>query len=110
MDPEAFHPEEGQPDDSVVIRCTGCIARLACLAFALRAEEPDMRCGWYGGLGPDDRDGVASVLGLKSPEPPVPDRAVQAARLQANGWTVEAIATELGCSRRTVQRYLRTAA
>jgi DNA-binding NarL/FixJ family response regulator len=49
-------------------------------------------------------------LNLEVQEPPAPDRAVRAARLRADGWTVEAIATELGCSRRTVQRYLRTAA
>ncbi len=110
MDPDAFHPDEGRPDHPVVARCTGCRARLACLALALRAEEPDMRWGWYGGLSPDDRDGIASALGLETPEQPIPDRPVQAARLKANGWTVEAIATELGCSRRTVQRYLRTAA
>jgi len=110
MDPDAFHPDEGRPDDLVVARCTGCGARLACLALALRAEDTDMRCGWYGGLSPDDRDVVVGALGLENPEPPVPDRAVQAARLQADGWTIEAIATELDCSRRTVQRYLRTAA
>jgi DNA-binding NarL/FixJ family response regulator len=40
----------------------------------------------------------------------MPDRAVQAARLKADGWTVEAIAAELGCSRRTIQRSLRIAA
>jgi AraC-like DNA-binding protein len=110
MDPDAFHPDEGRPDDAVVARCTGCKARLACLALALRAEEPDKRCGWYGGFGPDDRVAVAHALSLETPEQPVPDQAVQAARLRANGWTIEAIATELGCSRRTVQRHLRTAA
>lgn len=110
MDPDAFHPDEGRPDDAVVARCLGCKARLACLALALRAEEPDTRCGWYGGLGPDDRGAVARALRLEAPEQPVPDRAAQAARLKADGWTVDAIADELGCSRRTVQRYLRFAA
>jgi AraC-like DNA-binding protein len=110
MDPDAFHPDEGRPDDVVVARCTGCEARLACLAFALRSEDPESRSGWYGGLGPDGRAGVAATLGLGTPEPPVPDRAAQAARLRAAGWTVEDIATQLGCSRRTVQRDLRTAA
>jgi AraC-like DNA-binding protein len=113
MDPDAFHPDEGRPDDLVLARCTGCRARLACLALALRAEYPDVRQGWYGGLGPDDRDSVAAALGLEPPEPPeppTPHRAAQAARLRAASWTVEAIATELGCSRRTVQRYLRAAA
>lgn len=110
MDPDAFHPDEGRPDDPVLAPCTGCSARLACLALALRTEEPDSRCGWYGGLGPEDRDDAASALGLATPEASVTDRAVQAARLRASGLTVEAVATELGCSRRTVQRYLRIAA
>lgn len=110
MDPDAFHPDQGRPDDLVVARCTGCEGRLACLALALRAEDPDARSGWYGGLGPGDRDNVVAALGLETPEPPAPDRAIQAARLRAAGWTVEDIATELGCSRRTVQRYLRTTA
>jgi AraC-like DNA-binding protein len=110
MDLEAFFPDEGRPDDLVLARCTSCPARLACLALALRAEDHDMRWGWYGGLGPEDRDGVARTLNLEVQEAPVPDRAIQAARLRADGWTIEAIATELGCSRRTVQRYLRTTA
>ncbi len=110
MDTDAFHPDEGRPDGLVIARCTGCQARLACLALALGAEDPDARQGWYGGLGPDDRDGVAAALGLEPPEPPPPDRAVQAARLRAAGFTVAAIAAELGCSRRTVIRYLRAAA
>ena len=110
MGPDAFHPDDGRPDDIVVARCTSCQARLACLALALRAEDPDARQGWYGGLGPNDRDDIAAALSLEAPEPPPPDRAVPAARLRAAGWTVAAIATELGCSRRTVQRYLRAAA
>jgi AraC-like DNA-binding protein len=110
MDLDAFFPDEGRPDDLVLACCISCQARLACLALALRAEDHDMRWGWYGGLGPEDRDGVAGTLNLEVQEPPVPDRAIHAARLRADGWTVEAIATELGCSRRTVQRYLRTAA
>ncbi len=111
MDPDAYHPDRGRPGDLALARCTSCQARLACLALALRAEDPDMRSGWYGGLGPDDRDVVAVAIGLGKPEPvPVPDRALQAAQLRAAGWTISAIATELGCSRRTVQRALRRSA
>ena len=51
------------------------------------------------------------ALAWRLREQPVPDRASQAARgRKADGWTVDAIASELGCSRRTVQRYLRIAA
>ena len=46
MDVDLFHPEDGQADDLVIARCAGCPARLACLALALRAEEPDARAGW----------------------------------------------------------------
>jgi AraC-like DNA-binding protein len=104
MNSDAFHPEEGRPDGPVLARCTECQVRLACLALALQAEDPGARSGWYGGLGPADRDDVARTLGLEAPDPPVPDRAVQVRRLRADGWTVDAIAAKLGCSRRTVQR------
>lgn len=110
MDTDAFHPDDGRPEEIVLARCFGCKARLACLALAMRIEEPDMRYGWYGGLGSDDRTAVADALALEVPARSVPDKAVHAARLKAGGWTVDAIAAEFGCSRRTVQRYLRTAA
>ncbi|MEU5988163.1 WhiB family transcriptional regulator [Spirillospora sp. NPDC047418] len=110
LNPDAFHPEGGRPDDLVLARCTSCEVRVACLALALRAEDPDARSGWYGGLGPRDRDGVAALLDLPTPQPQAPDRVVQATRLRAAAWTVDDIAAELGCSRRTVQRYLRAAA
>ena len=109
-DPDAYHPDEGQPDELTLFRCNGCPARLACLALALRAEDPDMREGWYGGLSPTDRDDAAMVLQLGAPRQSAPDRAVEAARLRAAGWTVNVIAAHLACSRRTVQRYLRVAA
>lgn len=107
--PDAYHPEQGTPDQLSLYRCIGCVARLACLALALRAEDSDVRAGWYGGIGPSERDGIAAILHLESQQPPPPDRAVEAARLRAAGWTISKIAAELQCSRRTVQRYLRTA-
>ena len=58
MDPDLVHPDDGQPDELVIARCTGCPARLACLALALRAEEPDARAGWYVESAP--RTGVKS--------------------------------------------------
>ncbi|RZU46527.1 Homeodomain-like domain-containing protein [Krasilnikovia cinnamomea] len=110
VDPDIYHPEQGLPNELALARCAGCPARLACLALALRTEDPEARAGWYGGLGPADRDNVAAHLRLDTPEPPPPDRALEAARLRTAGWTVNTIATHLGCSRRTVQRYLRAAA
>ncbi|WP_261556252.1 helix-turn-helix domain-containing protein [Frankia tisae] len=109
-DPVVYHPDEGRPDELSLLRCAGCAARLACLALALRAEDPEAREGWYGGLGPADRDDIAPALQVDTPQQPPPDRAVEAARLRAAGWTINQIAAVLGCSRRTVQRYLRAAA
>src|SRR5215472_7296697 len=78
MDPDQYHPDQGPPGDLVLARCTSCQARLACLALALRAEDADMRIGWYGGLGPDDRDTVSAALDLKKPEPaPIPGPATR---------------------------------
>jgi hypothetical protein len=108
LDPELYHPDRGRPADLVLARCADCPARMACLALAFRAEDPETRCGWYGGLGPADRDAVALHLGLDEPVPvPVADYVTRAAGLRAAGWAVDEIASELGCSRRTVQRYLR---
>ena len=110
MDPELYHPEEGRPTGLVLARCSSCRARLACLALALRAEAPDARYGWYGGLGPGDRDALAASLGGgKPPAATAADTEARAVRLRAAGWTIGSIADELRCSRRTVQRYLRKA-
>ncbi|MEV7046592.1 helix-turn-helix domain-containing protein [Amycolatopsis sp. NPDC051061] len=110
MDPETFHPVGDKPDSLTIAQCTGCVARLACLALALRAEDADARSGWYGGVGPADPDDLATALGLLAGEVQPPDNVVRAARLRAEGWVVADIATELGCSRRTVQRYLSSVA
>jgi len=108
MDPDLYHPDQGRPQDLALACCAGCPARLACLALALRAEDPEERSGWYGGLGPGDRDALSASLNLDAPVPvPTADYAARAAGLRAAGWAVGAIASELGCSRRTVQRYLR---
>lgn len=108
-DTDAYHPEDGRPDELTLFRCQVCPVRLACLALALRAEDPDARAGWYGGYGPAERDDIAAILHLET-FPPQSDRAAEAARLRAEGRTVNDIAAQFGCSRRTVQRYLRTAA
>lgn len=111
MDPDVYHPDEGRPTDLALARCFSCRVRLSCVSLALRAEDPEARCGWYGGLGPADRDALAALLGVDNTRPaPVTDAAARAARLRADGWTIGSIADELKCSRRTVQRYLRKAA
>ena len=104
---DAYHPEEGPPDELTLFRCQGCPVRLACLALAFRAEDSGARAGWYGGLGPADRDDIAADLRLSVDQPAPPGRAMEASRLRAEGWTVSEIAAQLACSRRTVHRYLR---
>ena len=106
---ETYHPEVGDPSPAALARCDRCPPRLACLALALCAEPADARHGWYGGLGPVDRDALAARLGLTAP-PRAADRSAVAARLRAAGRTLDEIAAELGCCRRTVQRYLNGAA
>lgn len=111
---QAFHPDKGEPERQHLELCDSCPGRLMCLALALRAEETDLRFGWFGGLGPSDRDDVADALDLpevvRDTSHPQDDRIAEAARLRATGSTVREIAAQLGCSRRTVQRYLKTAA
>lgn len=101
----ACRADEGQLDELALFRCNGCTARLAWLTLALRAEDPDARKGWYWGLSPADRHETSSVLQTGIPTSPAPDRAVEAARLRAAGWTVDAIAAQLGCRRRTVRNW-----
>jgi AraC-like DNA-binding protein len=107
IDTNAYHPEVGVPAEDDLARCNNCAANVACVAMALRAEDPEARAGWYGGLGPAERAELADRLGLVTPEPALPERAAQAIQLFNDGWTVNTIASELGCCRRTVQRYLR---
>lgn len=98
-----YHPMEGEPSPEALTRCTQCPARLACLALALRAEEPDLRYGWYGGVGPEERTLVA--LALDEDFSPLPeDEDDPAVALRRSGWTINDIAAELGRSRRTIQR------
>jgi AraC-like DNA-binding protein len=101
-----YYPDDGQPDDLALARCRVCSVRLACLAGALGTEEPGDRYGWWGGLSPEDREETAANIASEAPWEP-PSRATEAVRLRAAGWTINAIATTFGCSRRTVQRYLR---
>lgn len=110
LNPDVYHPDQGQPADYVLARCNGCQVRLACLALALRAEDPQERCGWYGGLGPSARDFLAASLGTDAPEPVLVTESARAVTLRSQGWTINAIADELRCSRRTVQRYLKRSA
>ncbi len=116
FDPDRYHPDVGRPTEDALRRCESCPTRVACVALTVRAEDPTLRAGWYGGLGPSERTELAVVIGLERPISSTqdgaagPDRAGRASHLRDAGWTVNDIAVELGCSRRTVQRYLNDAA
>lgn len=107
MDVNLYHPADGERiDEAALAVCVGCGTRLECLAIALRAEDPEARHGWYGGLGPADRDRIVAMLRLPENAANLPDQALTAIRLGRDGWRINDIAQVLGCSRRTVQRYL----
>ncbi|MFF2612490.1 helix-turn-helix domain-containing protein [Kitasatospora sp. NPDC058046] len=110
-DVDIYHPSDQQmPDAGVLDECSRCMVRLECLALALRTEDPEVRSGWYGGFGPEDRDAIALSLtvpgGGQAPSEPV----LTARRLVNDGWRISDVAELLGCSRRTVQRYLHSVA
>jgi AraC-like DNA-binding protein len=114
---DEYHPEVGCPSETALSRCDGCPASRACVALALRAEDPDNRVGWYGGLGPGERSTLVRRMGVEvafvrgaEENPDLGDRAARAHELWNSGWVINEIATELGCSRRTIQRYLKRVA
>lgn len=106
---ETYFPEDGAPSVAALARCLGCAVAHECLATALIYEATDnYRFGWWGGFGPDEREHVAQRLGISVGERiVVPDEPADLARhLRASNYTIPAIAAELGCTERTVYRYL----
>lgn len=64
-------------------------------------EDADTRQGWYGGLGPGQRQDLAEALQLLPTPAAPPDPRADALRLREEGKSVNKIAELLGCSRRT---------
>lgn len=111
LDHELFFPDEGEiPPPLALICCAACPVALHCLATALFHEiEDGDRYGWWGGMGPEERQALWGQLG----EPPDPEQTPEqenpigrVLRLRAQRHTIPTIAAELGCSERTVYRIL----
>ncbi len=112
---DPYFPEDGQtPPTEALACCASCPVAHECLATALAHEATyGYRFGWWGGLGPAERELLAAGLALPEPAPVTIDLhspAAIARRLRAQRRTVPAIAAELGCTERTVYRYLAASA
>ncbi len=112
-----YLPDEGEPPPDALRLCAVCPVASQCLATALLHEHAcGLRDGWWGGLAPSERD---TVWGSLNPAPgalPTPtqmeeeDPIRRALAMRTRGYTVAAMAVELGCTKRTVYRYLAAAA
>jgi hypothetical protein len=112
---DPYFPEEDEaPPMEALTCCAVCPVALECLATSLVHEAVDeYRFGWWGGFSPVQRELLWASLGISSPEPAKIDLrspAATACHLRTQRRTVPAIAAELGCTERTVYRYLAAAA
>ncbi|MDA8038256.1 MAG: WhiB family transcriptional regulator [Actinomycetota bacterium] len=111
---DAYFPEDGElPPTEALARCVTCAVAHECLATALIHEsEEGLRFGWWGGCGPDEREVLAEHIGLATTQVEIDLRrpADLARILRAQNCTIASIAAELGCTERTVYRYLATTA
>lgn len=109
-----YFPEDGElPPAEALARCISCPAALECLAAALVHEwEEGLRFGWWGGYSPEERELLAERIGLvrKQAEIDLRRSGDLAFLLRAQNRTIPSIAAELGCTERTVYRYLAHAA
>jgi hypothetical protein len=110
-----FPEDEGQPPVAALGLCARCPVAIECLATAMLLEAGDgYRVGWWGGLSPNDRENLWESIGVAethSPEAPDVGKPAAVARwLRDQGQTVPQIAARLGCSERTVYRYLKASA
>lgn len=108
---DPYFPDDDQmPSAEALACCAGCAVAQHCLATALVHEARDgYRSGWWGGLGPSDRDLLWANIGAEVLPPVEIDLrgpAAVARHLRAQRRTVPAIAAELGCTERSVYRYL----
>jgi hypothetical protein len=110
-----YFPDDDQmPSTEALACCAACSVADECLATALVHEALDeFRFGWWGGVGPAERGQIWSELDVPAPQTGDVDLrnpAAIARHLRAEQRTVSAIAAELGCTERTVYRYLAASA
>ncbi len=114
---DSYFPEDDEiPSANALAFCAGCPVAYECLATALIHEVSDgYRFGWWGGLRLADRDLLCTSLDRPRMPPAVEfalgdpaagDPAAVARSLRNQNHTIPVIAAELGCSERTVYRYL----
>lgn len=107
---DAYFPDDGElpPADALAL-CRSCPVATDCLATALVHESQDgYRFGWWGGVGPDERQQIAQQLGIQTlpVELGIHEPADLARYLRSQDHTITSIAALLGCTERTVYRYL----
>lgn len=115
MAPDCYFPEEDHPPSVKALACcAACPVSHECLATAMVHEAIDgYRFGWWGGVGPVERDLLWAALDLPTSDPiaaGLRNPAAIARYLRTQRRTVTAIAAELGCTERTVYRYLAASA
>jgi hypothetical protein len=111
---EPYFPDDGElPPLDALARCFACPVATECLATALIHEsQSGYRHGWWGGTGPESREGIASRLGIETTPAELDMRgpADLACQLRSQDRTIPSIAAELTCTERTVYRYLASSA
>jgi hypothetical protein len=131
-----FPEEGHLPPVDALALCLSCPVAVECLATALVDESRSgERFGWWGGFGPEEREHLAQRLGIETApvaagietapvaagiettpvelgietvlvDPDFRGPAELARHLRSQNLTIRAIAAELGCTERTVYRYL----
>jgi hypothetical protein len=111
---DPYFPKDGElPPTEALARCITCTVADECLATALVHEsEEGIRVGWWGGCSPDERQLLAERIGITTRPVEIElRRTADLARiLRGQNRTIASIAAELGCTERTVYRYLASTA
>jgi hypothetical protein len=112
--PDAYFPDDGQlPSAAALAVCHSCPVVTECLAAALIHESRSGdRFGWWGGTGPDEREQLAQRHGIQTTPVELDIRSPGdlARYLRSQDLPIPSIAAKLGCTERTVYRYLAASA